>query len=365
MPEEITNSPINPDQGMNRPPIGGDQPLASRAEALPSGDKQIGDIIPLDLSKYFRRQEFSDKFNEYKNPLPDSEPVEAEEPGGFEEVAGQDEAVREARKLVNAINHPEVFAKRGVKRPKGILLYGPPGTGKTLIARAIATEADAEFISVSGADVQSKWVNHSTELMQDVFNRANQVVGKGKRVILFFDEIDAIAPTRSSFDTGVREDEKVLAVMLQNMDGMLANPGVTILAATNRPDIVDPALKRPGRMDKVIEVGLPQKPEERRAILEVHIKKAKKAATEAGSLFSPELDLDAVAATTRGMSGAELANLINLALEEKVALELEGTPWTPVTTEELVARVPTLKQEQEEKRRIGFPIPQRNNSPTY
>lgn len=159
---------------------------------------------------------------------------------GFDDIAGQDGAVAEARRLVLAINHPEVFEKRGVKRPKGILFYGPPGTGKTLIAKAVAKEANAEFLQISAADIGTKWYGESERLMQEVFNIANKSVSEGKKVVLFFDEIDSLAPSREDSHEATR---KVVATLLQNMDGMKANPNVTVVAATNRPQDIDPALK--------------------------------------------------------------------------------------------------------------------------
>lgn len=277
---------------------------------------------------------------------------------GFNEIAGQDFAVSEAKRLVLAINHPEVFEKRGVKRPKGILFYGPPGTGKTLIAKAVATEANAAFLEISAADVGTKWYGESERLMQKVFDIANDTVAKGQKVVIFFDELDSLAPSREDAHEATR---KVVATLLQNMDGMRSNPNVTIIAATNRPQDIDPALKRPGRIDKLIPVVLPAA-DGRASILKVHMEKAKKAAGSADDLFSQEIDVAQLGQVTEGMSGADLANLVNLTLEEKTMAELEGQSWTPISTEDMVSTAKRLGLLKEEKRRIGFLIPEKNGN---
>ncbi|MDI6743630.1 MAG: ATP-binding protein [Smithella sp.] len=269
---------------------------------------------------------------------------------GFEDIAGQDGAVAEAKRLVLAINHPEIFEKRGVKRPKGILFYGPPGTGKTLIAKAVAREANAEFLQVSVADIGTKWYGESERLMQEVFNIANKDVAHGKKVVLFFDEIDSLAPSREDSHEATR---KVVATLLQNMDGMKANPNVTILAATNRPQDIDPALKRPGRFDKLIPVVLPNA-EGRAAILKVHMERAKGNSTDPNNMFSPDIDLAGIGQVTDGMSGADLANLVNLTLEDKTMAELQGRVWIPTTAAEMIQTAKRLGLLKEERRRIGF-----------
>lgn len=275
---------------------------------------------------------------------------------GFDDIAGQDFAVAEARRLVLAINNPEVFEKRGVKRPKGILFYGPPGTGKTLIAKAVAKEANAEFLQVSAADVGTKWYGESERLMQEVFNIANRDVAQGKKVVLFFDEIDSLAPSREDSHEATR---KVVATLLQNIDGMKANPNVTVIAATNRPQDIDQALKRPGRFDKLIPVELPNA-EGRTAILKVHMEKAKKNSQDPDSMFSADINLTEMGQATDGMSGADLANLVNLTLEDKTMAELQGQAWTPITASEMTQTAKRLGLLKEEKRRIGFIQPNQN-----
>ncbi len=280
--------------------------------------------------------------------------VEKEMPN-FKDIAGQAEAVMEAERLVLAINHPEVFERRGVKRPKGILFYGPPGTGKTLLAKAIATESQAVFLSVSAADVGTKWYGESEKLMQQVFDLANDAVAKGQKVILFFDEVDALAPPR---ETAHEATKKVVATLLQNMDGMKANPDVTIIFATNRPEDIDEALKRPGRIDKLIWVGLPDE-KGRQETFRVHMDKAKKAATASGELFSAEIDFVQLGQATDGMSQADIANLVNLTLEEKTIAELEGEQWSPITTTDILATAKRFGVLKEQKRQLGFLVPEK------
>lgn len=275
----------------------------------------------------------------------------------FDDIAGQEEAVAEAKRLVLAINHPEIFERRGVKRPKGVLFYGPPGTGKTMLAKAVASEANAAFLEVSAADIGTKWYGESERLMQKVFDLANEAVTKGQKVVLYFDEIDALAPPRQ----GAHEaTQKVVATMLQNMDGMRSNPNVTIIASTNRPQDIDPALRRPGRFDKLILVGLPSA-DGREKILNVHMKKAQKRASAGGELFASDIKFADLVDGTQGMSGADLANLVNLALEDKTMAELEGKPWVPVTTYDLISTAKRLGILKEEKRNMGFSMPSNGN----
>jgi SpoVK/Ycf46/Vps4 family AAA+-type ATPase len=269
----------------------------------------------------------------------------------FKDIAGQEKAVEEAKKLVLAINHPEIYARRGVRSPKGRLFYGPPGTGKTTLAKAIATEANAEFISISSADINNKWYGESERLMQKTFDDANELVKQGKKVILFFDDIDALASSRD--DAQSDTTKKVLSILLLNMDGMKTNPNVTIIGATNRPKSIDPAFKRSGRIDKLIHVDLPDL-EGRSKILQVHMEKARENSQTPNDLFSSDIDLSQLSDITEGLSGADLANIINLALEDKITAELRGDTWTPVTAQDMIStanRLGILKQAWME---IGF-----------
>jgi len=269
---------------------------------------------------------------------------------GFDSIGGQEGAVTEAKKLVYAIKNPEVYKRRGVKQPKGILLYGPPGTGKTMLAKAVAKESEAEFFSVSISDIGSKWHGESERMMQEVFDNANSATRNGNRAIIYFDEIDSIAPNR---DSAYEVSRKILSVILQNMDGIRSNKNVTIIAATNRPEDVDPAIKRSGRFDKLIEMGPPDK-NGRASIFKKHIENIAKASTEPEIMFNKNLDFEQMGNSTDGMNGADIANLINQTLEEKLIKELEGTQWTPTTTQEILDMIPKLGRITKEQRHLGF-----------
>jgi len=272
----------------------------------------------------------------------------------FDQIAGQDEAVREAQDLVLTINNPEVLAKRGAQNPKGVLLVGPPGTGKTLLAKAIAREAHAVFISVSPTDILSKWYGESAQLMQGIFDKAKLLTREGKRVILFFDEIDALAPSRA----GAHEaSQKVVSIMLREMSGFEDSPNITIIATTNRPKAVDPAIKRAGRFDRKITVGLPEKAEQRIAVLSLHMDRVKMKAKKPDELFSPDIDLTKIAELTQGMSHADLANIVRMAVERKTVAEIKGKEWIPIGTKDLNEVCNQIKREKGlEERQIGFDI---------
>ena len=223
----------------------------------------------------------------------------AERPGTtFDDVAGYAGVKQEIREVVDFLSNAEKFGAIGARTPKGVLLVGPPGTGKTLIARAVAGEAGVPFLSVSGSDFMEMFVGVGASRVRDLFESAR----KSGRAIIFIDEIDSIGRKRGAgLGGGHDEREQTLNQLLSEMDGFEAHEGVVIMAATNRPDILDPALLRPGRFDRQVVVPLPEL-EDRRAILAVHIK---------GKKVADDLDLDVVARGTPGMSGADLANLVN------------------------------------------------------
>ncbi|HEX5946237.1 MAG TPA: ATP-dependent zinc metalloprotease FtsH, partial [Acidimicrobiales bacterium] len=222
-----------------------------------------------------------------------------ERPGTtFADVAGYDGVKQEIKEVVDFLKHPERFAEIGARIPKGVLLVGPPGTGKTLIARAVAGEAGVPFLSVTGSDFMEMFVGVGASRVRDLFQNARKM----GRAIIFVDEIDSIGRKRGAgLGGGHDEREQTLNQMLSEMDGFEATEGIVMMAATNRPDILDPALLRPGRFDRQVVVPLPEV-DERRAILEVHCKSKRLAA---------DVDLDVVARGTPGMSGADLANLVN------------------------------------------------------
>jgi cell division protease FtsH len=222
-----------------------------------------------------------------------------ERPGTtFSDVAGYNGVKQEITEVVDFLKHPEKFGQIGARIPKGILLVGPPGTGKTLIARAVAGEAGVPFLSVSGSDFMEMFVGVGASRVRDLFQSARKL----GRAIIFIDEIDSIGRKRGAgLGGGHDEREQTLNQMLSEMDGFEATEGIVMMAATNRPDILDPALLRPGRFDRQVVVPLPEQ-SERAAILSVHTK---------GKRVAGDLDLNVVARGTPGMSGAELSNLVN------------------------------------------------------
>jgi len=222
-----------------------------------------------------------------------------ERPGTtFADVAGYDGVKQEITEVVDFLKHPERFGEIGARIPKGVLLVGPPGTGKTLIARAVAGEAGVPFLSVTGSDFMEMFVGVGASRVRDLFQSARKM----GRAIIFVDEIDSIGRKRGAgLGGGHDEREQTLNQMLSEMDGFEATEGIVMMAATNRPDILDAALLRPGRFDRQVTVPLPEL-SDRRAILDVHCKHKR---------ISPDVDLDVVARGTPGMSGADLANLVN------------------------------------------------------
>ena len=216
----------------------------------------------------------------------------------FADVAGYEGVKQEIKEVVDFLKEPERFAEVGARIPKGVLLVGPPGTGKTLIARAVAGEAGVPFLSVSGSDFMEMFVGVGASRVRDLFESARKL----GRAIIFVDEIDSIGRKRGAgLGGGHDEREQTLNQMLSEMDGFEATEGIVMMAATNRPDILDPALLRPGRFDRQVVVSLPEL-DDRRKILAVHVKHKR---------LSPDIDLEVVARGTPGMSGAELSNLVN------------------------------------------------------
>jgi cell division protease FtsH len=216
----------------------------------------------------------------------------------FSDVAGYDGVKLEIKEVVDFLRMPERFKEIGARVPKGVLLVGPPGTGKTLFARAVAGEAGVGFLSVTGSDFMEMFVGVGASRVRDLFQTARKM---GKAII-FIDEIDSIGRKRGAgLGGGNDEREQTLNQLLSEMDGFETSEGIVILAATNRPDILDPALLRPGRFDRQIVVPLPEF-EERLAILKVHSRDKR---------MGPDVDLDTMAKATPGMSGADLANLVN------------------------------------------------------
>jgi cell division protease FtsH len=217
----------------------------------------------------------------------------------FKDVAGVDEAREEVQEIIEFLKGPEKFKKLGGRIPKGVLLVGPPGTGKTLLAKAISGEAEVPFFSISGSDFEEMFVGVGASRVRDMFEQGK----KHAPCLIFIDEIDAVGHKRSANAISGAQvaNEQTLNAMLVEMDGFDANEGVIIIAATNRPDVLDPALLRPGRFDRQIYVDLPTL-KGREDILNLHGKRIK---------FAPDADLSRIARGTPGFSGADLANLLN------------------------------------------------------
>ncbi len=216
----------------------------------------------------------------------------------FADVAGAEEEKQELQELVEFLRSPKKFTALGARIPKGVLLVGPPGTGKTLIAKAVAGEADVQFLSISGSDFVELYVGVGASRVRDLFAQAKKVAP----AIIFIDEIDAVGRKRGAgLGGGHDEREQTLNQLLVEMDGFGQNEGVVVMAATNRPDILDSALLRPGRFDRQIYVGAPDT-NGREAILKVHAKEKP---------LADDVNLAAIAKITAGFTGADLANLLN------------------------------------------------------
>jgi transitional endoplasmic reticulum ATPase len=230
----------------------------------------------------------------------------------WEDVGGLDDVKKEIVEAVEwPLKYPEKFKKFSIKPPKGVLLYGPPGTGKTLIAKAVAHETEANFITVKGSELLSKWLGESEKAVRKIFRKARQVAP----CIVFFDEIDAIAQMRG-IDEGSRAVERVVNQILTEMDGLEELEGVIVIGATNRPDILDPALLRPGRFDRLVYVKPPDK-KSRLAIFRIHTR---------GMPLSSDVDIEELADLTEGYVGADIEAIcreaVMLALREDMESEV-------------------------------------------
>jgi len=252
----------------------------------------------------------------------------------FDDVAGEDEAKELLSEIVDFLHSPEKYREIGAKLPKGALLVGPPGTGKTLLAKAVAGEADVPFFSISGSEFVEMFVGRGAAKVRDLFKQANEKAP----CIVFIDEIDTIGKKRDgNFGGGNDEREQTLNQLLTEMDGFDAGKGVVVLAATNRPDSLDPALLRPGRFDRRIPVELPDL-QGRIDILKVHASRIK---------LSGETDFEAVAKMAAGASGAELANIVN-----EAALRAVRDGRKSATQSDLIESVETVIAGYEKKTRV-------------
>ncbi|MGN1118675.1 MAG: ATP-dependent zinc metalloprotease FtsH, partial [Acutalibacteraceae bacterium] len=260
----------------------------------------------------------------------------------FADVAGADEEKEELEEIVDFLRNPSKYNDIGARIPKGVLLVGPPGTGKTLLARAVAGEADVPFFSISGSDFVEMYVGVGASRVRDLFQQAK----KNSPSIIFIDEIDAVGRHRGAgMGGGHDEREQTLNQLLVEMDGFGENEGVIVMAATNRRDILDPALLRPGRFDRQITVNYPDV-KGRREILNVHAK---------GKPFGPDVDFDVIAKQTAGFTGADLENLLNeaallTARRQKKAItmnEIEEAARKVVVGTEKKSRVISDKEKRE------------------
>jgi cell division protease FtsH len=252
----------------------------------------------------------------------------------FDDIAGVDEAVEEVREIVDFLKYPEKYQRLGGRIPKGVLLVGPPGTGKTLLAKAIAGEAGVPFFSLSGSDFVEMFVGVGAARVRDMFQQASAK----SPCIIFIDELDALGKSRSGNVVGVHDErEQTLNALLVEMDGFDPNTGIIVIAATNRPETLDPALLRPGRFDRNVLVDRPDK-SGRSEILKVHVKHVK---------LAPNVDLENIASFTSGFSGADLANLVN-----EAALLAARNGKNTVGQEEFDEGVERVTAGLEKKRRI-------------
>mgnify|MGYP000878669020 FL=1 len=261
----------------------------------------------------------------------------------WDEVGGLAEVKRELMEAVEwPMKYPELYEKLGHKMPRGILLHGPSGTGKTLMAKAVATQSEANFVSVRGPELLSKWVGESERGIREIFKRARQ----SAPCVIFFDEIDSIAPIRGAGGETV-VTERVVSQLLTELDGMENMHGVVVLAATNRADMIDPALLRPGRFDKIIQIPLPDK-ESRKSILEINCKDIPVADPKGPD----KIDYEKLSEMTDGLSGADVASIANTAVSLVVHEHLDSAPDAKEITEKASNAKVTMKHFEEAVKKV-------------
>ena len=262
----------------------------------------------------------------------------------YEDIGDLEYAKQRIRELVELpLKFPELFRRLGIEPPKGVLLHGPPGTGKTLLAKAVANEANAYFIAINGPEIMSKWYGESERKLRDIFEEAK----KNAPAIIFIDEIDAIAPKRGEVVGEV--EKRVVSQLLTLMDGLQSRGNIIVIGATNRPDALDPALRRPGRFDREIELVVPNK-EARFEILKVHTR---------GVPLAEDIDLEKIAEITHGYTGADIAALVKEAAMSALRrvlpkINLEEGKLDPKILEELVVTMSDFKQALKEVRASGL-----------
>ena len=229
------------------------------------------------------------------------------------------------------LKNPEMFIRLGIKPPKGILMYGPPGTGKTLLAKAVANESEANFILVKGPELLNKFVGESEKGVRKIFEKARQTAP----TIIFFDELDALVPIRG-IDIGSQVTERVVNAMLAEMDGLEELTDVVVIGATNRPDLIDPSLLRPGRFDRIISTGLPDK-ESRKSIFDIHTRSMP---------LTKDVDVDILVEKTENFTGADIAGLCREAAILALRKNKEAKEVTMGDFEEVLKKAqPSLREE--------------------
>jgi transitional endoplasmic reticulum ATPase len=244
----------------------------------------------------------------------------------WEDIGGLEEAKQELKEAVEwPIKSPEMFTRLGIKPPKGILLYGPPGCGKTLLARAVATESEANYITIKGPEVFSKWVGESEKAIREVFRKARMAAPS----VIFFDEMDSLVPRRGLgfADSGVTE--RVISQLLTEMDGIVALEDIVVIAATNRPDIVDPAVLRPGRFDRLIYVPEPDE-KSRMQIFKIYTKNIP---------LAKEVSLSQLVAATKNYSGADIEALCREAAMHALRRDVNAKEVSMANFQEAMKRV--------------------------
>jgi transitional endoplasmic reticulum ATPase len=287
--------------------VGADLEALSKEAAMRSLRKILPEInleepkIPAEILNKIKitRQDFDEALRDVQ-PSAMREVLVQRPNVGWEDIGGLQQVKEELAEAIEwPLKHAHLFAEASVEPPKGILLYGPPGTGKTVIAKAVAATSEANFISIKGPELISKWVGESEKGVREVFRKARQAAP----CVIFFDELDAIAPRRGGSEGDSHVTERVISQMLTELDGLEDLKGVVVIGATNRPDIIDEALLRPGRFDRILEVPVPDK-ESRKHIFQIHTKKKP---------LESDVNLDKLVEMTEGMTGADIAALVNAA----------------------------------------------------
>jgi transitional endoplasmic reticulum ATPase len=261
----------------------------------------------------------------------------------LKDIGGLNSAKKEIEKISLAYKHPEIYLKNDARMFTGILLHGPPGTGKTMIAKAIAGELDIEMYTISISDIVSKYFGDSEKLIKKYFKE----IREREKAILFIDEIDALAPTRGKSDS--MASDRIISTLLTEMDGIKDDKDLMVLGATNRLEAIDPALKRPGRFSKIIEVPLPDK-KTREDIFRIKIKNSSKKENTKKDLYDKNIDYEFLADMTNNYSGADIEEILERVKEERAFFECKGKKTNSINTEDIIKEI--SKYERHEKNDI-------------